>query len=124
MNTLEGRETFKKFRILLYSEFISTILIVRIIKRLTPKEDNEIQWHTKSGSITTNTKVKKYFTLPELITTKIVMRNCHVDDSAKGIYNMILGIDILTALVLNLKLSDKAPEIYYGPFKRVCSNHG
>ena len=35
-----------------------------------------------------------------------VERKCHVDDSAKGRYDMILGRDLLTELVLNLKLSD------------------
>ena len=42
---------------------------------------------------------------------------CHVDYSSKGIYNMILGIDILTELRLNLKFYDHVIEAYYGPFK-------
>ena len=58
-------------------------------------------------NITTNLKVGIYFTLPELIATKIVTWNCHVGDSAKGRYDIILGRYILTALVLNLKLSEQ-----------------
>ena len=48
-----------------------------------------MQWNTQAGNITTNLKVKVYFTLPELNATNIVTWKCHVDDYAKGIYNMI-----------------------------------
>ena len=64
------------------------------------------QWQTKACIITTNLNVKINFTLPELRATKTMMWNFHVDDSAKGIYNMILCRDLLTSLGLNLKLSD------------------
>ena len=43
--------------------------------------------------------------------------DCHVDDSAKGIYDMVLGRDLLTALGLNLKCSDQVIEADDGPFK-------
>ena len=62
-----------------------------------------MQWNTQSGNITTNLKVKVDLTLPTLSATNIATWNCHVDDSAKGRYNMILGRDILKKLVLNLK---------------------
>ena len=48
----------------------------------------------QAGNITTNLKVKIYFNLPENSAPKIVMWDCHVDDSAKGRYDMILGRDI------------------------------
>ena len=70
----------------------------------------------KSGSITTNLKVK-YFILPELSQMKIVMWGFHVDDSSKGIYGMILSRDILTALGLNIKFSNHVIKSDYGPFK-------
>ena len=54
------------------------------------------------GSITTNLKVNIYFTLPELSVTKFATWNCHVDDSAKGVYYVILGRDLLTYLGLNI----------------------
>ena len=41
----------------------------------------------------------------------------HVDDSAKGRYNMILGRYVLTYLRLNLKLSDHVIEAYDRTFK-------
>ena len=65
-----------------------------------------IQWHTHAGNITTNLKVKIYFTLPEFSMKKVVMWKCHVHDSAKGKYNMILGRDILTSLLVNNKNHD------------------
>ena len=57
-----------------------------------------MQWHTQLGNITINLKFNIDFTLPELSATKTVTRNCHVDDSAKGRYDMVLGRDILIYL--------------------------
>ena len=62
-----------------------------------------MQWHMQAGNINTYLKVKTDFTLPKLSAMEIVMRNCHVDDSDKVRYDMILGRDLLTALGLNLK---------------------
>ena len=45
----------------------------------------------QAGNFTTNLKVKVYFTLTGSSATKIVTWDCHVDDSTKGIYDMILG---------------------------------
>ena len=45
------------------------------------------------------------------------MWKCHVNDSAKVAYDMILGRDILTTLWLNLELSDHVIESYDGPSK-------
>ena len=50
-----------------------------------------MQWHTQSGNITTNLKVKLDFTLPKLSATNVMMWNCHVNESAKVVYDMILG---------------------------------
>ena len=57
------------------------------------------------------------FTLTSLSATNAVMWNCHVDDSAKGRYDMILGRDLLSELELNLKFSDHAIEADDGTFK-------
>ena len=50
-----------------------------------------MQWHTQTGNITTNNKVKVYFTLPALSAMHVMKWKFHVDESAKGRYNMILG---------------------------------
>ena len=65
-----------------------------------------MQCHMQVCNITTNLKVKIDFILPELSATKIVTWNFHVDDSVKGIYYMILGKDLLTQLLLNVKFSE------------------
>ena len=61
-----------------------------------------MQWHIKEGNITTNLKVRIDSTLPELRATKIMTWNFHVGESTKGVYDMILGRDILTDLLLTL----------------------
>ena len=76
-----------------------------------------MQWHTQVGNITNNLKVELDFTLPKLSAKILVAWKYHVDDSAKGRYNMILGRCILTDLWLNLKLSDHVIKSYYGSFK-------
>ena len=68
----------------------------RLVKKLFPDKETPIQWQTQAGNITTNLKVKFYFTLPALSATNVVMWKCHVDDPAKGRYNMILGQYLLT----------------------------
>ena len=69
----------------------------------------------KAGNITTNLSVKMNFNLPELSATKMVMWNCHVAESAKGRYDIILGRYLLTGLGLNLKFSEHVIEEYDGP---------
>ena len=76
-----------------------------------------MQWYTQAGSISTNLKVKIDFTLPELSATKIVTCNFHLGERAEGRYDMILGRYVLTALVINLKLSDRIIEADDGPLK-------
>ena len=58
-----------------------------------------------------------YLTLPALRATNVLLVNCHVDDSAKGGYNMILVQDLLTELVLNLKFAEHVIKDDDGPFK-------
>ena len=76
-----------------------------------------MQWHTQAGIITTNLKVEIKFILPKLSAKTILTCNCHVNDFSKGICNMILGRDILTALGLDLELSDYIIETNDGPIK-------
>ena len=89
----------------------------RIIQKLNPKQDSGVQWHTQAGIITTNLKVMIEFFLHKLSAKKIMTWNCHVDNSAKGRFDMILGRDILRDLALNLKLSDHIIEADSVTFK-------
>ena len=96
MNTRKGRSIFKNFRVLLDSGCSSTIVMGRPIEKLHPEQDALIQWNTQAGNITTNNKVKVNFTLKALSAKFFVTWNCHVDDSNKSRYDMILGRDLLT----------------------------
>ena len=57
----------------------------------------------KGGSLTANHKVKFYYNLPEFSTIETVAWNCHVDAFSKLRYGMILGRDLLIALVSYFK---------------------
>ena len=70
---------------LLDSVCSSKIVMGRLIKKLTPKKDDVMQWHTQAGKITTNLKFKIRFVLPELSATKIMIFSFHVGESTKGI---------------------------------------
>ena len=94
MNTRKGKAKFKNFCILLDSECSYTIVMGRIIEKLRLEKDTPMQWNTQAKDITTNIKVKVYFTLPTLSATNVSTWNFHVDDSAKDSYDMILGQDL------------------------------
>ena len=110
MNNRKGKAKFKKFRILLESGCISTVVMGRLIEKLHPKKDAPIKWNTQARNITTNIKVNIDFTLPTLSTKNVVTWKCHADDSAKGGYDIILVGDLLTELGLNLKLYEHVIE--------------
>ena len=62
----------------------------RLVEKLHPEKYDVIQCHTQTVNITTNNKVKGYFTLPALSTIDVVTWKFYVDDSANGGYGMIL----------------------------------
>ena len=78
------------------------ILTRRIISKLKIKEVSVIQWHTQAGNINTNLRVRIDFALPEFSAKKIMMWECYMDNSSKGIYGIFLVRDILTVLRLNI----------------------
>ena len=47
--------------------------------------------HMQVNNLTTNTNVKIDFTSPDFGMTKIITWECHMDDSTKSGYDMILG---------------------------------
>ena len=96
INTQKDRANFNNFWILLYNGYSYKIVMGRLIKNI--EEDSVMQCQMQVGSITTYINKEIDFTLPELSPTKIVTWNCHVDDSSKGIYDMILSRYLLTDL--------------------------
>ena len=105
MNTRNSKAKFKNFRILLEILCRSTIVMGRIINKLHHEKDAQVQRNTQAGNSITNIKVKIDFTLPALSATNVVTWKCHVDDSAKGRYDVSIGQDLLSELGLNLKFS-------------------
>ena len=71
-------------------------MMTRITENIKTKKDAVMKWHTQAGNITTNLKVKIYFTLPGLIATAIMTWKCNVDESKKSKYIMMLGRYLLT----------------------------
>ena len=63
----------------------------RSSQKLLPDKVALMQWHMQARNITTNITVKVDFILPALRSKHSMTCNCHVDDSAKGTYYMILG---------------------------------
>ena len=72
MNTHKGKAKLKNFLILLDSGFSSTIVIIKLIKKLKPKEDTVIRLHKQAVNITTNIRLNIEITLPEFSATRIV----------------------------------------------------
>ena len=67
--------------------------------KIKRKKNSVMQWQTQASKITTNNRVKVYLTLTEFSVMKIVAWNCHVDDSTKISYNIILARYLLNELV-------------------------
>ena len=89
----------------------------RLVVKLHPEKYYVMEWHTQARNITTNLNIKVYFTLLAISSMNVVTWKCHVDESAKGRYYMIVGWDILTELGLNLKISEHVIKEDDGHFK-------
>ena len=94
------------------------IVMGGLVKKLCLEKYSPMQWNTQAGNINTNLKVKIYFTSPALSATNVVTWNCHVDDSSKGRYDIILGRYLLTELGLNQKLSEHVIKVDDGTLNR------
>ena len=78
-------------------------------------------WETQAGKFTTSKKVNVDFCLPKFSATKIVVWECHVDESTNGTYDIILGRDLLIPLGLDLKFSENVIIGGEGPYEG-CSS--
>ena len=67
-----------------------------LFEKLRLEKYSAMQWHTQAGNITTNIEVKVDFTFPALSANNVVTWKFHVYDYSSGIYDMILGQDLLT----------------------------
>ena len=88
-----------------------------LVEKPHPGKYSVMRWHTQAVSITNNHKVKVDFTLLALSSKNAVTCKFHVNDSAKGKYDVILKQDLLTEIGLNLRFSEHVIESDDGPFK-------
>ena len=73
MNTRRDKVKFKNLKIILDSGFSSIIVMGRLVGNLSLERYAVTKCHTQAVNITTNLKVKVYFTLPILSATNVVM---------------------------------------------------
>ena len=68
------------------------------MSKLKAKKTSKTMWENQAVKFMTSKKVNIDFFLLEFSGTNIVMWKCHLDDSNKVRYDMILGRGLLTAL--------------------------
>ena len=108
---------FKTFLILLYSRISSTSMMGNLNSKLKTKDAEKNTLKTRSGKFTTSKKANVDFCLTQLNTKKIVTWKFHLDKSASGSYDMILGRYLPTTLGIYLKFSDDIIIFGEGPYK-------
>ena len=79
--------------------------MVNMMSKIKPNKDISTQWQTQPEIFMIDKKVKVDFYLPQFSAIKSVTWECHVDETTKGRYYIILSRDLLMDLVLDLKLS-------------------
>ena len=110
-NTKQGKGKTQMIRALLDSGGSESLVTKEVAKILRLKKSNlkPKVWSTPAGDISTNTSVKSQFSLPELHEDRIVEWNFHVAESL-GIYDMIIGRDLLAFLGIDIKFSSNVVE--------------
>ena len=69
MKNRKVRAMVKNSRTLFNSECNSPIVMGRLVVKLFTEKYDVMQWHMQAGNITTNFRIKFYFTLPALSAT-------------------------------------------------------
>ena len=71
--------------------------------KLTVKKNNQDrQWLTAAGVLTTNTKTATSFSFPELHANKLINQSLHVVDLNIECYDMIIGRDLIRSLGIEI----------------------
>ena len=110
-NTRLGKPKPVTIRALLDSGGSESLVTNEFAKKLRVKTSQTAStvWTTPGGAMTTKSKVKAQFTLPELQDDKLIEWDLHVAD-ALGKYDMIIGRDLLEFLKIDLLFSDQSMQ--------------
>jgi hypothetical protein len=110
-NTRHGKPKPVTLRALLDSGGSGTLVTEKYASKLrhasTPTK--QTVWTTPGGNLSTSTKCKAQFTIPELHDNRLIEWDVHVTKSL-GAYDMIIGRDILTDLGIDIRFSNHTVE--------------
>ena len=109
-NSRQGKPKPVTLRALLDSGGGGTLVTEEYAKKLRAKRSSTQQvWTTPSGSMTTSSKVRTQFTIPELHDNRVIEWDMHVTKSL-GAYDIIIGRDLLQFLGIDVLFSSLTVE--------------
>jgi Retroviral aspartyl protease len=117
-----GKPKLVTIKALLDSGTSESLISKKYVSKLRVKSSKQkgTVWSTPGGDLHTNSQVKGQFTIPELQDKKLIEWDLHMADNM-GVYDMIIGRDILSFLKINILFSDQL-VVWKGskmPFKPV-----
>ena len=101
----KSKEIFT-LKALLDSGATGTIIKSKYVKHMKRHKCTPTQWETQNGIMTTNSKAKIEFLIPELNDQRLVNTYVH-DTSSKMTYDMIIGQDLMQDLGIDVLNSSK-----------------
>ena len=129
LNTSLGKPEPKTIKVLLDSGASESLVTAEHVKKLRARgsKTKPTTWTTPAGEMTTQSKVKVQFTLPELQENKLIEWNVHVVDNM-GAYDMIIGRDIMSFLGIDIRFSDQVvtwegAEMPFKPLDATVETH-
>ena len=106
-NTSLGKPKPVTIKALLDSGASESLVTEKFARKLRKKRTSKSTvWATPAGDLTTTSKVKAQFTMPELQEKQLVEWSLHVTKNM-GAYDMIIGRDILEFLGIDILFSEK-----------------
>ena len=104
-NTRNGKPKPVMLKALIDSGGSESLLNKKFAKNLRKKTIAQKQWTTVAGNMNTSQTAKSQFTLPELHDDRLIEWEFNLVESL-GIYDMIIGRDLLQALGLSINFND------------------
>ena len=109
-NSRQGKPKPVTLRALLDSGGGGTLVTEKFAKKLRVRHSSAKQvWTTPSGSMTTSSKVRTQFTIPELHDNRVIEWDMHVTKNL-GAYDLIIGRDLLQFLGIDVLFSSLTVE--------------